>query len=73
MLENRIVIECLFLNMILSSVKLLGIGMHAMSGAAAGPGPAAGIPGHTASITPKTWNEGTGEHKSRIISYTELR
>ncbi|OXB57830.1 hypothetical protein ASZ78_004124 [Callipepla squamata] len=35
-----------------------GIGMHAMSGAATGPGPAAGIPGHTAAITPKNWNEG---------------
>uniref|UniRef100_A0A1D5NTB4 SWI/SNF related, matrix associated, actin dependent regulator of chromatin, subfamily a, member 2 n=1 Tax=Gallus gallus TaxID=9031 RepID=A0A1D5NTB4_CHICK len=35
-----------------------GIGMHAMSGAATGPGPAAGIPGHTAAITSKTWNEG---------------
>lgn len=64
MLESRIVVECFFLNTILSSVKLLGIGMHAMSGAATGPGPAAGIPGHTAAITSKTWNEGTGEYKS---------
>ncbi|KFO62950.1 putative global transcription activator SNF2L2, partial [Corvus brachyrhynchos] len=35
-----------------------GIGLHAMSGAATGPGPAPGMPGHTAAITPKTWTEG---------------
>ncbi|KAM8984694.1 putative global transcription activator SNF2L2 isoform 4-T6 [Ara ararauna] len=35
-----------------------GIGLHAMSGAATGPGPAPGIPGHAAAITPKTWTEG---------------
>ncbi|KFQ01233.1 putative global transcription activator SNF2L2, partial [Haliaeetus albicilla] len=35
-----------------------GIGLHTMSGAAAGPGPAPGMPGHTAAITPKTWTEG---------------
>ncbi|NXU19776.1 SMCA2 protein, partial [Pardalotus punctatus] len=35
-----------------------GIGLHAMSGAAAGPGPAPGMPGHTTAITPKTWTEG---------------
>ncbi|NWU68934.1 SMCA2 protein, partial [Pterocles burchelli] len=35
-----------------------GIGLHTMSGAATGPGPAPGMPGHTAAITPKTWTEG---------------
>ncbi|NXD81502.1 SMCA2 protein, partial [Halcyon senegalensis] len=35
-----------------------GIGLHTMSGAATGPGPAPGMPGHTAAITPKTWSEG---------------
>ncbi|KFQ58188.1 putative global transcription activator SNF2L2, partial [Pelecanus crispus] len=35
-----------------------GIGLHAMSGAAAGPGPTAGMPGHTTAITPKTWTDG---------------
>ncbi|XP_061231095.1 probable global transcription activator SNF2L2 isoform X4 [Neopsephotus bourkii] len=35
-----------------------GIGLHTMSGAATGPGPAPGMPGHTATITPKTWTEG---------------
>ncbi|NXA27412.1 SMCA2 protein, partial [Ibidorhyncha struthersii] len=35
-----------------------GIGLHTMSGAAGGPGPAPGMPGHTAAITPKTWTEG---------------
>ncbi|XP_051644396.1 probable global transcription activator SNF2L2 isoform X4 [Manacus candei] len=35
-----------------------GIGLHAMSGAAAGPGSAPGMPGHTTAITPKTWPEG---------------
>ncbi|XP_062455028.1 probable global transcription activator SNF2L2 isoform X3 [Rhea pennata] len=35
-----------------------GIGLHAISGPVAGPGPAPGIPGHTAAITPKTWTEG---------------
>ncbi|NWV18856.1 SMCA2 protein, partial [Origma solitaria] len=35
-----------------------GIGLHAMTGAAAGPGAAPGMPGHTAAITPKTWTEG---------------
>ncbi|RLW05270.1 hypothetical protein DV515_00005246 [Chloebia gouldiae] len=35
-----------------------GIGLHAMSGTAAGPGAAPGMPGHTTAITPKTWTEG---------------
>ncbi|XP_074994350.1 SWI/SNF-related matrix-associated actin-dependent regulator of chromatin subfamily A member 2 isoform X4 [Calonectris borealis] len=35
-----------------------GIGLHTMSGAATGGGPAPGIPGHTSAITPKTWTEG---------------
>ncbi|NXL69756.1 SMCA2 protein, partial [Leptocoma aspasia] len=35
-----------------------GIGLHAMSGTATGPGAAPGIPGHTTAITPKTWTEG---------------
>ncbi|XP_010133203.1 PREDICTED: probable global transcription activator SNF2L2, partial [Buceros rhinoceros silvestris] len=35
-----------------------GIGLHTMSGSATGPGPASGMPGHTAAITPKTWTEG---------------
>ncbi|XP_010153319.1 PREDICTED: probable global transcription activator SNF2L2 [Eurypyga helias] len=35
-----------------------GIGLHTMSGAATGPGPAPGMPGHTATTTPKTWTEG---------------
>ncbi|XP_030327247.1 probable global transcription activator SNF2L2 isoform X6 [Strigops habroptila] len=35
-----------------------GIGLHTMSGATTGPGPAPGMPGHTAAITPKTWTEG---------------
>ncbi|XP_010082872.1 PREDICTED: probable global transcription activator SNF2L2 isoform X1 [Pterocles gutturalis] len=35
-----------------------GIGLHTMSGAATAPGPAPGMPGHTAAITPKTWTEG---------------
>uniref|UniRef100_A0A672V9I4 SWI/SNF related BAF chromatin remodeling complex subunit ATPase 2 n=1 Tax=Strigops habroptila TaxID=2489341 RepID=A0A672V9I4_STRHB len=34
-----------------------GIGLHTMSGATTGPGPAPGMPGHTAAITPKTWTE----------------
>ncbi|XP_009578851.1 PREDICTED: probable global transcription activator SNF2L2, partial [Fulmarus glacialis] len=34
------------------------IGLHTMSGAATGAGPAPGMPGHTAAITPKTWTEG---------------
>lgn len=29
-----------------------------MSGTAAGPGAAPGMPGHTTAITPKTWTEG---------------
>ncbi|XP_064357938.1 probable global transcription activator SNF2L2 isoform X3 [Dromaius novaehollandiae] len=35
-----------------------GIGLHAITGPVTGPGPAPGIPGHTAAITPKTWTEG---------------
>ncbi|XP_074713234.1 putative global transcription activator SNF2L2 isoform X2 [Strix uralensis] len=35
-----------------------GIGLHTMSGAATGPGPAPGMPGHTAALTSKTWTEG---------------
>ncbi|KAM4637698.1 putative global transcription activator SNF2L2 isoform 5-T6 [Amazona ochrocephala] len=35
-----------------------GMGLHTISGAATGPGPAPGMPGHTAAITPKTWTEG---------------
>lgn len=38
--------------------QIAGIGLHAMSGAAAGPGSAPGMPGHTTAITPKTWPEG---------------
>ncbi|XP_074669843.1 putative global transcription activator SNF2L2 isoform X2 [Strix aluco] len=35
-----------------------GIGLHTMTGAATGPGPAPGMPGHTAALTSKTWTEG---------------
>lgn len=45
--------------------QITGIGLHAMSGAATGPGSAPGIPGHTAAITPKTWTEGTGGKRCR--------
>ncbi|KAM9590967.1 putative global transcription activator SNF2L2 isoform 1-T3 [Morphnus guianensis] len=34
------------------------IGSHAMSGPTAGPGPAPGVPGHIAAMTPKPWTEG---------------
>ncbi|GAB0209467.1 probable global transcription activator SNF2L2 [Grus japonensis] len=34
------------------------IGSHAMSGPTAGPGPAPGVPGHIAVMTPKPWTEG---------------
>ncbi|NWJ12258.1 SMCA2 protein, partial [Crypturellus undulatus] len=37
-----------------------GIGLHAVSGPITGPRPAPGIPGHTSTITPKTWTEGQG-------------
>uniref|UniRef100_A0A8C0F5D5 SWI/SNF related, matrix associated, actin dependent regulator of chromatin, subfamily a, member 2 n=1 Tax=Bubo bubo TaxID=30461 RepID=A0A8C0F5D5_BUBBB len=37
--------------------QITGIGLHTMSGAAAGPGPAPGMPGHTAALTSKTWTE----------------
>lgn len=40
------------------SCQIAGIGLHAMSGTAAGPGAAPGMPGHTTAITPKTWTEG---------------
>lgn len=52
--------------------QILGIGLHAMSGTATGPGPAPGIPGHTAAITPKTWSEGREEYNTIFLSYTEL-
>uniref|UniRef100_A0A8C0BZ32 SWI/SNF related, matrix associated, actin dependent regulator of chromatin, subfamily a, member 2 n=1 Tax=Buteo japonicus TaxID=224669 RepID=A0A8C0BZ32_9AVES len=44
-----------------------GIGLHTMSGAATGPGPAPGLPGHTAAITPKTWTEGIAEYNPNFI------
>lgn len=37
---------------------IAGIGLHAMGGAATGPGAAPGMPGHTTAVTPKTWTEG---------------
>lgn len=43
-----------------------------MSGAATGPGPAPGMPGHTAAITPKTWTEGIAEYNANFMSYTDL-
>jgi len=43
-----------------------------MSGAASGPGPAPGMPGHTAAITPKTWTEGTAECSGNFSSCTVL-
>lgn len=43
-----------------------------MSTAATGPGPAPGMPGHTAAITPKTWTEGIAEYNGNFVSCTEL-
>lgn len=43
-----------------------------MSGAATGPGPAPGMPGHTAAITPKTWTEGIAEYNANFMSCTDL-
>uniref|UniRef100_A0A8D0G8C3 SWI/SNF related BAF chromatin remodeling complex subunit ATPase 2 n=1 Tax=Sphenodon punctatus TaxID=8508 RepID=A0A8D0G8C3_SPHPU len=37
-----------------------GIGIHSIGGPPAGPGPASGMPGHTAAMTPKPWTEGQG-------------
>ncbi|XP_025915764.1 probable global transcription activator SNF2L2 isoform X4 [Apteryx rowi] len=45
-----------------------GIGLHAISGPVTGPGPAPGIPGHTAAITPKTWTEGRGQAPDMSVS-----
>uniref|UniRef100_A0A8C0FA29 SWI/SNF related, matrix associated, actin dependent regulator of chromatin, subfamily a, member 2 n=1 Tax=Bubo bubo TaxID=30461 RepID=A0A8C0FA29_BUBBB len=44
-----------------------GIGLHTMSGAAAGPGPAPGMPGHTAALTSKTWTEGIVEYNAHFF------
>lgn len=44
-----------------------------MSGAATGPGPAPGMPGHTAAITPKTWTEGTAGYNANFTSFVVYR
>uniref|UniRef100_A0A8C0JEC9 SWI/SNF related BAF chromatin remodeling complex subunit ATPase 2 n=1 Tax=Chelonoidis abingdonii TaxID=106734 RepID=A0A8C0JEC9_CHEAB len=38
--------------------RLPGIGVHSIPGPPAGPGPASGVPGHAAAMTPKSWAEG---------------
>lgn len=43
-----------------------------MSGSATGPGPASGMPGHTAAITPKTWTEGIVEYNDNFMLCTNL-
>uniref|UniRef100_A0A8C0JC41 SWI/SNF related BAF chromatin remodeling complex subunit ATPase 2 n=1 Tax=Chelonoidis abingdonii TaxID=106734 RepID=A0A8C0JC41_CHEAB len=40
--------------------RLPGIGVHSIPGPPAGPGPASGVPGHAAAMTPKSWAEGQG-------------
>ncbi|EMP30460.1 Putative global transcription activator SNF2L2 [Chelonia mydas] len=37
-----------------------GIGVHSLTGPTTGPGPASGVPGHAAAMTPKPWAEGQG-------------
>lgn len=43
-----------------SRPPVLGIGVHSITGPATGPGPASGVPGHAAAMTPKSWTEGQG-------------
>lgn len=44
-----------------------------MSGPTAGPGPAPGVPGHIAAMTPKPWTEGRRDYSSNFISCIQLR
>ncbi|XP_044876731.1 probable global transcription activator SNF2L2 isoform X3 [Mauremys mutica] len=43
-----------------SRLPVAGIGVHSIPGPPTGPGPASGVPGHAAAMTPKSWAEGQG-------------